>query len=329
MIAKLAGVLCAGLLACAPATGQAPEGGPWWLQRLYGPEREPHEPFRFWLSAADLAAADNHRPRLRMLVLNPDDGWSIISTEYRCGEDRARRIEARRFDAAGRQMHADTYDDEPGPLNLVTPEAVVYGIVCNRDAAGQVEASTIAASREREAEDHALYLAAVAAAEAERPPVEEPPCRCNILRNPLFGIASAEPASGPGTPIRRTFMSLSQILWAWRTTSGGSPRWSSPESPGDGPLYLAEGESVMQADLGAASGRWRLVIGAARGGEAPANLTGVIEGEEAISFAFDAPALPTLNVVELDLPADGDRLTLTGTGPGEVRLMMVCLSPMD
>ena len=329
MIARLAGAVCGVLMASAPAAAQAPDGGPWRLQRLYAPITKLHEPFRFWLSAPDLAAARGApRPRLRMLMLNPDGGWSIIATEYRCGERRARRIEASTFDSAGQEMFADTYPDEPLDLGVIDPETVVYGIVCNGDAAGQEEASTIAAGRAREAEDQALYLAAVAEAEAERPPVEEAPCRGNILRNPLFGIESAEPSSGPGSPIRRTFMDLSQTLWAWRTTSG-APRWPSPESPGDGPLYLAGGESIVQTDLEVASGAWRLVIGAARGGETPAGLTGVVEGEEAVSFAFDAPALPTLNLVELDLPTGADRLTLTGTGPGEVRLMMACLSPMD
>ena len=331
MIARLAAAAAAALLAGAPAVAQTPEGGPWRLQRLYAPTTEVHEPFRFWLSAPDLSAADSQRPRVRMLMLNPDGGWSIIATEYRCGEGQARRIAARRFDPEGGQMHADTYDDAPYDLIPHIPEGLVYGAVCNGNGAGDIEATTIAAAREHEAADRARYLEAVAAAQAEAEaapkPVADAPCRGNILRNPLFGIADPSPPADQPRPVTRTFNGVSQTLWGWQAASPGAPRWTTPESPGDGPLYLDAGESIMQTELRVEPGAWRLVIGAVRSGDGKAGIAGVVEGQEAVSFAFDAPDQPTLNVVELDLPAGVEQLTLTATGTGEVRLMAACLIP--
>lgn len=159
--------------------------------------------------------------------------------------------------------------------------------------------------------------------------VETAPCRGNILRNPLFGLAAAEPEAGPGAPIQRTFMDLPQTLWAWRTTGGGALRWFSPEAPGEGPLHLGEGRSILQAGIAAPAGRWRLVIGAAAAGDRPAALHGLVEGDEAFEFEIEAAGPPTMSLVELDLPTGADRLTLTGAGPGEVRLTMVCLAPLE
>ncbi len=161
-------------------------------------------------------------------------------------------------------------------------------------------------------------------------PIETAPCRGNILRNPLFGIAGEEPEAGPGAPITRTFMDLPQTLWAWRTTGSGPLRWFSPETPGEGPLHLGAGRSVLQAGLGAPAGRWRLVIGASPVGDRPAALHGRVEGgDEAYEFDIEVVGQPTLSVVELDLPTGADRVILTGAGPGEVRLNMVCLAPLE
>ena len=159
MITRLALAAAAVLAACAPTTPTS-EPAPWRLQHLYGPGREPHEPFRFWLSAPDLAAAAGDRsPRLRSLMLNPDGGWTIITTEYRCDENLVRRIEARGFNAVGRQTHRDAYHDAPSPLSPVTPEAVAYRIVCDGAAGGDIEVATIAAAAIAQAGDHARYLA--------------------------------------------------------------------------------------------------------------------------------------------------------------------------
>lgn len=336
MISRLAAAAAA-LLACAPAAAQTPEGGPWRLQRLYAPTPEVHEPFRFWLSAPDLAAAEGQaRPILRILMLNPDGGWSIIRTEYRCGENRTRPIEAGTFDAAGRELFADRWDDATRDLSPVIPDFVVYGVVCNGDEAGDEEIATLAAGRELEAEDHARYLViaeSAAAAEAAVPPVEEAPCHRNVLRNPFFGIADTGSPDDDAVPVMRVFMGAGETLWAWRGVAGRPPRWTSPDTPGDGPLYLAEGEGVVQTGVRATAGRWRLVIGAADGGDRPAGLTVTVgEGDRPGEvFTLDPLGPPTMNVIELEFPTDPDglNLTLTGGGPGEARLMMACLTKLD
>lgn len=337
MIARPAAMAATVLLACAPAVAQTPEGGPWRLQRLYAPTPEVHEPFRFWLSAPDLAAAEGQaRPRVRMLYLNPDGGWSIVATEYRCGEDLFRRTEARRFDASGRLMFADPYPPDYVTPGVLDPEHLVYGVVCDGDEAGAEEIATLAAGRELEAEDHARYLVvaeAAAAAAAAVPPVEEAPCHRNVLRNPFFGIADTGPPDEDAVPVMRVFTGIGETLWAWRAAAGRPPRWTSPETPGDGPLYLAEGEGVVQSDVRATAGRWRLVIGAADGGDRPAGLTVTVgEGDgPGEAFTLDPLGPPTMNVIELEFPADPDglNLTLTGRGPGEARLMMACLTKLD
>ncbi len=340
MIARLAAAAALALLTAAPAVAQTPEGGPWRLQRLYAPTPEVHEPFRFWLSVPDLAAAHGEAsPILRSLMLNPDGGWSVITTEYRCGENRTRPVEARSFDAAGRELFADAWEDATRDLNPVLPDYVVYGIVCNGEEAGAEEVSTLAAAREMEAEDHARYLViaeAAAAAAAATPSVEEAPCYRNVLRNPFFAIPETAPTGDPGIPVMRVFMGGGQTLWAWRDAVGRPPRWTSPESPGDGPLYLAEGQGVVQSDVRATAGRWRLVIGAVDGGARPAGLTVTVQGRTDQSEIFALEPLeplepPTLNVIELEFPSDPDGLsvTLTGRGPGEARLMMACLTKLD
>lgn len=332
MIARLAAAAAAALLAGAPAVAQTPEGGPWRLQRLYAPTDEVHEPFRFWLSVPDLAAAKGQaRPVLRIMMLNPDGGWSIIRTEYRCGEKRTRPIEAGTFDATGRGLFADHWDDATRDLSPVIPDHVVYGVVCNGEEAGAEEIATLEAGRALEAEDHARYL--VVAEAAAVPPVEEAPCHRNVLRNPFFGIADTGPADDDAVPVMRVFTGIGETLWAWRAAAGRAPRWTSPETPGEGPLYLADGEGVVQADVRATAGRWRLVIGAADGGDEPAGLTVTVgqgDGPGEV-FSFDPLGPPTMNVMQLEFPADPEdlNLTLTGRGPGEARLIMACLTKLD
>lgn len=335
MIARPAAVAAAALLACAPAVAQTVEGGPWRLQRLYAPTTDVHEPFRFWLSAPDLAAAQGEaRPRLRMMMLNPDGGWSVITTEYHCGENRTRPIEARTFDAGGRELYADAWDDATRDLSPVIPDYVVYGVVCNGEDAGAEEISTLAAGRELEAEDHARYLViaeAAAAPAAAIPSVEEAPCYRNVLRNPFFAIPGPTSSDEGAAPVTRVFMGSRETLWAWQAAAGRPPRWTSPETPGDGPLYLAEGAGVMQADVRATAGRWRLVIGAANDGDAPTEVTVTVDDGESQVFALEPLGPPTMNVIELEFPPDPDGLsvTLTGHGPGEARLIMACLTKLD
>ena len=335
MIARLAAAAAAALLACAPAVAQTPESGPWRLQRLYAPTTEVHEPFRFWLSVPDLAAAEGEaRPRVRMLYLNDDGGWSVIATEYRCGEDLFRRTDGRRFDSSGRVMFADPYPPEYVTPGVLDPEHLVYGVVCNGEEAGTEEVTTLAAGREREAEDHARYLVvaeAAAVAAAAVPPVEEAPCHRNVLRNPFLAIPETGPAGDGGVPVMRVFMGRGQTLWAWRAADGRQPRWTSPEAPGDGPLYLAEGEGVVQSDVRATAGRWRLVVGAADGGAEPAGLTVTVNDGDDELFELEPLGPPTMNVIELEFPTDPEELsvTLTGHGPGEARLMMACLTKLD
>lgn len=329
MISRLSIAAAAVLLCALPAGAQSPEGGPWLLQRLYAPRSPPHDPFRFWLSGPDLAAATGQpRPRVRMLMLNDDGGWSVIATEFRCGENLFRRTEGRRLDSAGQVMFADPYPPDYFTPGVLDPEYLVYGVVCDGEPAGVEEIITVAEGREREAEDRERSLVAIAAAEAARP-VEDAPCRGNVLRNPFFAIPTDEPATGRGVPIERTFMGLSQTLWAWRATAGGAPRWPSPESPGEGPLYLDEGQSIVQPDVRTSAGRWRLTV-VASATETPRSLLRVGFGaEDDTVFDFDLPDAPTQGVAEVELAEPEDRLSFTAVGPGEIRLQMACLKRLD
>ena len=54
-----------------------------------------------------------------------------------------------------------------------------------------------------------------------------------------------------------------------------------------------------------------------------------LEGDPGGPFEVESLGPPTLHVAEIELPEGADRLILTGLGPGEVKLMMACLSPMD
>ena len=173
-----------------------------------------------------------------------------------------------------------------------------------------------------------------AASQPSVPPPQEtaapggPPCRGNVLRNPLFGIGEPQAPSTIEAPVARTNeIGQDQAMWAWRSWSG-SPRWTGQGSNTSGPLYLARDQAVFQ-DAAVAPGRWRVVITAAASPAAPASLRGQVDGPE--SFAFDLPlgGTPMTFPVDLDLPQGADRLILTGLGPGEARLMMVCLRPLD
>jgi len=333
MIARLAAATAAALLACAPAVAQTPEGGPWRLQRLYAPTSELHEPYRFWLSVPDLTTAEGAAwPVLRTLMLNPDDAWMALTIEYRCGENRTRLVEMRGFDAESGEPFLERFENEVREVSPVRPDHVVYGVVCNGEEPGGEQAFTLAEAREQEAADHARYLviAEQAQAAAATPPVEEAPCHRSVLRNPLLSIADTAPRGDDGAPVMRTFMGEEQTLWAWRAADGRPPRWTSPDTPGDGPLYLSEGEGVVQSAIRATAGRWRLVIGAADGDDEAAGLTVVVDDGRRQVFELDRLGPPTMHVIELEFPTDPETLSigLTGRGPGEARLMMACLTKL-
>ena len=74
----------------------------------------------------------------------------------------------------------------------------------------------------------------------------------------------------------------------------------------------------------------RLASGRRRGaGEIPAGLRIEFEGDPGGPFEIASLDPSILNVAELDLPEGVDRLILTGLGPGEARLTMACLTPLD
>lgn len=170
-----------------------------------------------------------------------------------------------------------------------------------------------------------------AAATGQSPPGGLPPeasCRHTRLRNPLFGIfeaaGSARPAdaitdeiAGAGTP----------AIWAWRSASTEAPRWAAIEVPSA--LYLGEGQAVSQAGLSLPAGAWRLVVLAGPAGETPAGLRIEFEGDPGGPFEIESLSPSTLNLTDVELPAGVDRLILTGLGPGEARLTMACLSPLQ
>ena len=87
----------------------------------------------------------------------------------------------------------------------------------------------------------------------------------------------------------------------------------------------------MQSDVRATAGRWRLVVGAADGGDEPAGLTVTVNDGDDEVFELEPLGPPTMNVIELEFPTDPEGLsvTLTGQGPGEARLMMACLTKLD
>lgn len=172
------------------------------------------------------------------------------------------------------------------------------------------------------------------AAEADQPLAGSLPpeasCARSVLKNPLFGIADQVPlAEIPGAiPHDIPGTGGPHAMWAWRSASTDTPRWERLEVPSA--LYLAEGQAVSQSGLDLPAGQWRLVVGAAQVGDQPAGLRIELEGDPEGPFEIDSLGPPTLNLIEYDLPAGVDRrLTFTGLGPGEARLVMACLSPMD
>ena len=158
----------------------------------------------------------------------------------------------------------------------------------------------------------------------------EASCRRSVLKNPYFGIADQVPlAEIPGAiPHDIPGTGGPHAMWAWRSASTDTPRWERLEVPSA--LYLAEGQAVSQSGLDLPAGRWRLVVGAAQVGDQPAGLRIELEGDPEGPFEIESLGPPTLNLIEYDLPAGVDRrLTFTGLGPGEIKLMMACLSPME
>jgi hypothetical protein len=156
----------------------------------------------------------------------------------------------------------------------------------------------------------------------------EASCAGSVLKNPLFGIADPAPlADVPGAiPHQLVGAGGPQAMWAWRSAAGGTPRWERLEVPSA--VYLSAGHAISQNGLNLPAGRWRLVIGVAQAGHQPAGLRMEFEGDPGGPFEIEALGPPTLHVAEVDLPERVERLTLTGLGPGEIRLMMACLVPM-
>ena len=116
-------------------------------------------------------------------------------------------------------------------------------------------------------------------------------------------------------------------MWAWRSASADTPRWERLEVPSA--LYLAEGQAVSQWSLELPAGAWRLAVVAGPAGEIPAGLRIEFEGDPGGPFEIASLDPSILNVAELDLPAGVDRLILTGLGPGDARLTMACLTPLE
>ena len=170
------------------------------------------------------------------------------------------------------------------------------------------------------------------AAQADQPPDAMPPeasCRHNVLKNPYFGIADPTPIAGISGAIPYSIPGAGgpHAMWAWRSASTDTPRWERLEVPSA--LYLAEGQAVSQWSLELPAGAWRLAVVAAPAGEIPAGLRIEFEGDPGGPFEIASLDPSILNVAELDLPAGVDRLILTGLGPGEARLTMACLTPLD
>lgn len=157
----------------------------------------------------------------------------------------------------------------------------------------------------------------------------EASCRGSVLKNPFFGIADPAPIAGISGAIPYSIPGAGgpHAMWAWRSAAGETPRWERLEVPSA--LYLAAGQAVAQSGLKLPAGRWRVVIGAAQAGGQPAGLRMELEGDPGGPFEVESLGPPTLHVAEIELPEGADRLILTGLGPGEVKLMMACLSPMD
>ncbi len=155
----------------------------------------------------------------------------------------------------------------------------------------------------------------------------EASCRRSILKNPYFGIADPAPIAGIPGAIPHSIAGGPQAMWAWRSASDQSPRWQRLEVPSA--VYLAAGQAISQADLDLPAGQWRLVVGAAMTGDRPAGLRMELEGDPGAPFEIEALGPPTLHVAEINLSEGADRLILTGLGPGEVKLVMACLSPME
>lgn len=156
----------------------------------------------------------------------------------------------------------------------------------------------------------------------------EASCRHNVLKNPYFGIfepaGSAHPAdaitheiAGAGTP----------AIWAWRSASAEAPRWAPLDVPSA--LYLGEEQAISQPGLALPAGAWRLAVIAEPAGEVPAGLRIEFEGDTGGPFEIESLDPSAVNVAEVELPAGVNRLILTGLGPGEVRLTMACLSPLE
>ncbi len=170
------------------------------------------------------------------------------------------------------------------------------------------------------------------AAQASQLPGALPPeasCARSVLKNPYFGIADQVPIDRISGAIPYSIPGAGgpHAIWAWRSASADTPRWERLEVPSA--LYLAEGQAVSQAGLELPAGAWRLVIGASGSDDAPATLEIEFEGDEGGPFEIQAMGPATLTVGEIDLPEGVERLILTGLGPGEVRLMMACLSPIE
>lgn len=154
-------------------------------------------------------------------------------------------------------------------------------------------------------------------------------CKGNVLKNPVFGIADPAPLADIPGPIPHEIPGAGGplALWGWRSAAGETPRWERLEVPSA--LYLAAGQAIAQSGLELPAGRWRLVIGAAQAGDQPAGLRMELKGDPGGPFEIGALGLPTLHVAEVDLPEAADRLILTSLGPGEVKLTMACLTPLD
>jgi hypothetical protein len=180
-----------------------------------------------------------------------------------------------------------------------------------------------------------LLGCAEAEAPPARPPVAEPAvpspeasCERTVLKNPLFGIADPAPLAEISRPIPHQIPGAGgpQAMWAWRSASDDPPRWERLEAPSA--VYLSAGQALSQSGLGLPAGRWRLIVGAALGGDRAAGLRMELEGDPGGPFEIEALGAPTLHVAEIDLPEGVDRLILTGLGPGEIKLIMACLVPI-
>ena len=157
----------------------------------------------------------------------------------------------------------------------------------------------------------------------------EASCQGSVLKNPLFGIADPAPLAGISGAIPYQIVGAGgpHAMWAWRSAGQETPRWERLEVPSA--VYLSAGQAISQSGLNLPAGQWRLVVGAAVSGDQPAGLRMELEGDPGGPFEIEALGPPTLHVAEIDLPEGADRLILTGLGPGEVKLTMACLSPME